>query len=137
MFDIAWIRFCVWGNPSFMRMSDIVQYTSVTTLACAIFLLLFFRKLHIYAFQSIAKFLAPLAFSVYLIHTHPLIYTQFFDENMDWLPHYPLLLELPCLLICLGVFVSCLFLDIPRHWLFTRIRRFIARKTIGTTKTLS
>ena len=122
--NIIWIRLCVWGWLPFFRMSDILQYTSPTTLMQAVFLLLFFKRLQLQHIRKYIAFLSTFAFSVYLIHTHPLIYSRFFKDANHWLPTTPWYLTAAIALIAgIGIFTGCLLLDMPRYWLFSIIRK--------------
>lgn len=129
--NLIWIRLCVWGYLSCMGMSDIVQYTSPTVLLQAVCLLLFFRRLHIRHARKTIAYLSSMAFSVYLIHTHPIVYAQFFASGNHWLPTSMWYVTAPIALVAgVGIFVGCLLLDVPRYWLFGVIRRFGARHSV-------
>lgn len=98
----------------------LVNYNSPTILLCSIALLFAFAGLKTHkASEKIIAFLAPLSFSVYLIHTNPLIWNHWFKNRFvsfaDFaMPKYILWIFGTVLVI----FLACALLDVIRHYLF-------------------
>lgn len=70
-------------------------------------------------FEKLIKVAAPLAFSVYLIHAHPLIWEYGMADRFSVLaaktPPVMLLLVLGA---ALGIYVICSLMDVLRVWIF-------------------
>ena len=102
----------------------LLTYTSPTVLLSALFLLLFFKRLNVSGIAAaITKFLAPTAFSVYIIHLHPILWYQLFDKRLIWVAKMsPALGVLTALGITAAIFLSCSLADLPRHYLFKSLK---------------
>ena len=104
----------------------LVSYTSPTVTVGAVFVLCGFSKLRIGKIPAkIIAFLSPMAFGVYLIHCHPIIFSYFIGA-FEWINQYPIWqIPLTVLAISLFIFSSCLFIDGIRLALFKlcRIKR--------------
>lgn len=62
----------------------LIRHISPTLLASAVFLLILFKQLSIPdAMKRIIKFLSPMAFSVYIIHAHPLVWRNFVRTKFE------------------------------------------------------
>ncbi|MEA4921092.1 MAG: acyltransferase family protein [Clostridiaceae bacterium] len=103
----------------------LVNYVSPTMLAAAVFLLLAFAQLEFKS--SIAKkliiFFAPMSFSVYLIHCHPLIWCYVLTDRLIGLTS----LSAPVLfasVIGIGalVYIACSLVDTIRIFLFEKLK---------------
>ncbi len=98
----------------FLRPDLLVSYTSPAVLFSALFLLALFRKLRVPAGlpARTVGFLAPLAFGVYLIHTHPLVWAFFLrDRFASYAQLPPLLCAGAALLTAGGIFLACTALE--------------------------
>lgn len=98
----------------------LTSYTSPTILLAAAALVLCFAQLSIPpCFEKLIKGVAPLAFSVYLIHAHPLIWEYGMADRFSVLaaktPPVMLLLVLGA---ALGIYVICSLMDVFRVWIF-------------------
>lgn len=108
----------------FLRPDLLVSYTSPAILLSALFLLALFRKLRVPEGRPArtVNFLAPLAFGVYLIHTHPLIWNFVLrDRFADLAQLPPLLCAGGALLAAGGIFLACTAVELCRHRLFLRL----------------
>ena len=96
---------------------------SPTLLLPAALAVVLFSRLRILHGRKIIAFLAPLCFSVYLIHDHPLVRTHVISAYMRPLGNLPFALLLPCILLAaLAVFVFCIGIDWLRECIFTSLR---------------
>ena len=98
----------------------LTSYTSPTILLAAAALVLCFAQLSIPpCFEKLIKVAAPLAFSVYLIHAHPLIWEYGMADRFSVLaaktPPVMLLLVLGA---ALGIYVICSLMDVLCVWIF-------------------
>ncbi len=97
----------------------LLSYASPTVTVAAIALFLLFARARISRGRGLIRFFAPLSFSVFLIHTHPLIFA-----NLLWGAFAFLASQNCCtllggvLLAALGIHLSCSIIDLVRHWLF-------------------
>lgn len=102
----------------------LTTYTSPTILLAAAALLLCFTGLRIGpGFGSFIEKASPLAFSVYLIHAHPLIWEHWLAGRFAFLADKPpVLLTLGVLGGAFGIYAVCSLADILRAWLFRLLR---------------
>lgn len=120
--------------------SQFVGYTSPTILIGSGALLVLFSQLSPGRISTkAARFLAPSALSVYLIHVHPLVW-----DNLMLLfaiGHFPSgpLLSVWVLAVALGIYLACSLIDLPRRGLFRLLfspkmpqLHFTARKRMRT-----
>ncbi len=76
--------------------------------------------------------LAPLSFSVYLIHAHPLIWEHLFAERFRTLAEYPAAgIVFVVIGIAVGVYILCSLADMARVWLFRVCRVSAACEKLG------
>jgi len=96
-----------------------IGYTSPITLLMAIIILLVMEKIEVRHCKDIVKKLSMVAFDVYVIHCHILIFDIIMKNCFKWIPDMPILL-IPIIVICLsivlylilaiiGVFRGCVF----------------------------
>ncbi len=105
-------------------------YHSPTIVINAIALLLLFRQLRIRstAVSRIITLLAPSAFYVYIIHTHPLIWEHILKGAFSaWSSLSPAVVIFPVLGAALGIYLVCSAIDL--------VRRMICRLFTGKTGT--
>lgn len=102
----------------------LTAYTSPTILLAATALVLCFTGLRIGpGFGSFIEKASPLAFSVYLIHAHPLIWEHWLAGRFAFLADKPpVLLTLGVLGGAFGIYAVCSLADILRAWLFRLLR---------------
>ncbi len=117
----------------------VILYTSPLVLAQSVCLLGFFSRLKIrkWGAKLIAIF-APLVFSVYIIHVHPLIWKNVLLGLFKWIASMPIYLEgFVVLGIALGILLGLSIIDMVREFLFRVLKikeRFtkIEKKVIGS-----
>lgn len=98
----------------------LVSYISPTITLSAICLLMFFKDLEFKSVTNkIITFLSPLAFSVYLIHNHPLINKYMIKDSLSSLANLPaIVLPFAVIGVSLGIFIVCCAIDLIREQLF-------------------
>ena len=102
----------------------LVSYTSPTILFAAVSLLAAFGNLPVpaWAARPIA-FFAPLSFSVYLIHVHPLVWRYVMAGRFAAFGSYGTVkLAAAVLLSAAGIFLACTLVDAVRAWIFRALR---------------
>lgn len=102
----------------------LVSYTSPAVLLSALFLLALFRKLSIPEGlpARVVRFLAPLAFGVYLIHTHPMVWNFFLQNRFALYAQLPPLFCAGAVLLTAGgIFLACTAVELCRHQAFQRL----------------
>ncbi len=108
----------IFGNTG-IRIDLLITYTSPMILLSAIFLVASFKKINFSNnFKTIISFLSPMAFGVYLIHCHPIIYDNLLT-GFSWIALKPVYYA-PFIVIgiALIIYFSCLFIDWLRLLLF-------------------
>ena len=102
-----------------------MTYTSPTILLCGVSLVTLFSQLRIRSglVSALVCFLAPLSFSVYIIHTHPLIWDQVLKGAFKPYSAYGPLQVVPAVLTAaLAIFLLCSLVDLVRLKLFDLLR---------------
>ena len=102
-----------------------INYTSPTIVLCGAALVTLFSKLKIRgrALTAAVRFLAPLSFSVYIIHTHPLIWECVLKGAFKKYSAYGPLQVIPAVLMtALAIFLLCSLVDLVRRKLFDLLR---------------
>ncbi len=101
----------------------LVNYTSPTILLAGVSLLLLFSRMKLRPLAPVIRFLSPLAFSVYIIHVHPLIWKQFMLLRYASFAELPVWhMTLAILLAALCIYLVCSAIDLVRHTLFRLLR---------------
>lgn len=101
----------------------LLRNDSPTMVIGAVSMLLFCARLRISHGKKIVALLAPLCFSVYLIHEHPLFHTVMGKWNLYRIAELRTVLIVPSvLLVALCVYAFCSLIDVLRHWAFKRLR---------------
>lgn len=102
-----------------------IDYTSIFIIISGISLLLLFGQLKIrnLFLCKIIAFISGLSFSVYLIHVHPFV-IEYIIKNLfiDTIFNNAALLILKVFGVSLLIFLICIVLDLPRHFLFIILR---------------
>lgn len=103
----------------------LIEFTSPTILLCAVFLFLIFEKMELRHkwCQKLIVFASPLAFSVYIIHTNPLVWNNIFkgafSSYSEW--SWPrILIGVP--VTAMGIYAICTLIDAVRMQLFKVLR---------------
>ena len=109
----------------------LTAYTSPTILLAAVALLLCFTELRIgHALGTFIDRASPLAFSVYLIHAHPLIWEYWLSDRFAFLAGKPpVQMAAGVLGAAFGIYAVCSLADLLRACLFRifRIKAFSQR----------
>ena len=102
----------------------LLSYTSPAVLLAAASLVLYFGELKIGAGAGrLIEKASPLAFSVYLIHAHPLIWEHWLSGQFAFLAdRTPVLLAAGVLGAAFGIYAVCSLADFLRAWLFRALR---------------
>ena len=100
------------------------NYNSPVMVLQAVFLLLLFANLRLPKWLTkVTAFLAPAAFGVYLIHTHPVVYSHILTGAYKKLSDYPTWKTVLLMLgVAAGIYVVCMAIDLVRHYLFRALR---------------
>lgn len=103
----------------------LINYTSPTIVTTGVALLIIFMNANIrgkFAVGSI-RFLAPLAFSVYIIHMHPMICDTFINGKFAGYASHPWwLMLLEVFGTAAAIFLICAAIDLMRHYLFKGLK---------------
>jgi len=102
----------------------LISYTSPTMLLSGIGLTMLFANLKIESAKTIKiiKAISPLAFSVYIIHCHPLIYRLLLTKRFEVYAKYNVLGMFALIILTATIiFMACISVDIMRKSLFERI----------------
>ncbi len=103
----------------------LLTYTSPTILGAGFFLFILFKQINIRPriMQKVISLLAATSFSVYIIHSHPLVWVYLLKGRFASVVDKPLpMVILITLGIVLGIYVFCSLIDIPRHLLFSALK---------------
>lgn len=122
---LTWISKMILSICSYDFIADhsgvLIYYTSPTIILSAVSLLLFFSNLNIQNRNviSIVNNISPLSFSVYLIHTHPLIFNFVLGGCfVSFCASSPFMLLFKVMCTAIVIFAFCLFIDFIRKKLF-------------------
>lgn len=98
----------------------LISYKSPIILLAAVCLVLFFCKINIPLFgEKMIRFLSPMAFGIYLIHTHPLVFSYLIKDRFTVFVTYPWMLEIVAILgTAVGINLICYAIDFMRLQLF-------------------
>lgn len=99
---------------------NLLQYTSPAMLLAGMSLLSAFAGMRLpKRLQRAVSVCAPLSFSVYLIHAHPLVWTYLLEGRFASLAHEPAyVLVLYVIGTAAGIYMVCTVIDAVRAWLF-------------------
>ena len=105
---------------SFKYDTLLLKYTSLNICIAAAALFLFFRGLHFKPFVNrIIAFLAPMVFSVYLIHDHPLVRDHIIKVKLKPLQSMGSAKMIGALAVAaVGIYLACSLIDLARLWIF-------------------
>lgn len=101
----------------------LISYKSPTILLAAVCMLLFFEKIKISPLgRKVIIFLSPMAFGVYLIHTHPLVFTYLMKDRFIGYTALPWMVEILAVLgTAVIINVICYAIDFIRLELVKRL----------------
>ena len=101
----------------------LISYKSPTILLAAICLVMFFESISISSLgEKLVKIFTPMTFGVYLIHTHPLVFSYFMKDRFVGYATFPWIVEILAVLgtaVCLSLI--CYAIDFIRLELFKRL----------------
>ncbi len=102
----------------------LIHHMSVTMLGEGIFLLLFFERIRMSSVaEKIVRFLAPMTFSVYIIHAHPLFWQYVLAGITARYAHFPVPVEIAGILLTVSaIYLFCSLLDLVREWIFRGLK---------------
>ncbi len=122
-----------WALMLYLNLQIAISYTSPFILLSAVLLLLFFRRLK-FTSQKSLKFISMLArtsFGVYIIHTHPLIWTNLLSERFEPYLKYPIPATLALVLVTAAAIYSvCTLGDWLVEKFFKLVRIDILEKAV-------
>lgn len=104
---------------------NLLSYTSPTILSISLSLLILFHKIELKNkfIINLVKFVSPLAFSVYLIHTNKLIYIHILMNSCSKLAEMnTAVMVLGVLGIAIAIFMVCIFIDYFRLLMFKKLK---------------
>ena len=121
-FVIEHHRFGVSGDTN--QTTFLVSYTSPTILLAGIALVILFSKLNVTEkWKKFIKLFAPVSFSVYLIHFHPLVKAYILQDRLKGLLNYNVVLMLLAFLaIIVSVYFICSFIDMIGEYIFKKLK---------------
>lgn len=102
----------------------LISYKSPAILLAAVCLLAFFEKMKISPFwERVIRFFSPMAFSVYLIHNHPLVVSILWKDRFIDYAKLPWVIEILAVLgTALAINLCCYGIDYLRLRLFRRLQ---------------
>ena len=117
----------IYGEPKYGRL--FVTYTAPTIVLCAVALLVLFRQLKFRnsVLRTLITKMSSLAFSVYIIHTHPVIWDNVLKNAFSSWRSLPwTTIVFPVMGAAVLIFFGCLMIDALRDSLFRvlKIRKF-------------
>ncbi len=113
----------IMGNIYPSGANVLVSYTSPTIVLCAVFLVNVFAKIRVRpTAEKVISFLSPMAFGVYLVHCHPLVFRNL-GGVFAWIAEKPTYFALPLILAAgLTIFVACVVVIWIRILLFKLLK---------------
>lgn len=101
----------------------LISYKSPAILLASVCLLLFFKRIQFSSFAiKVISFFSPMAFGVYLIHNHPLVFSYFMKDRFAEYAAFPWYIEIVAILgtaVCINL--VCYVIDFVRLELFKRL----------------
>lgn len=121
-FIIEHHRFATAGDTN--GTTFLVSYTSPTILMAGIALVILFSKMNIKEhLKKVIKIFAPVSFSVYLIHFHPLVKYYILQDHLKFILDYHVVTMLLAFFgIVLAVYFICSLIDLIREILFKKLK---------------
>lgn len=121
---VVWLAEVIFSASRDAIHSRLAAYNSPFVLLMAVGLLVSCSQLQIGEWlKKVISFLAPLSFSVYLIHLHPFVRNKILLDAFTGLTKYSALLMIPIVIILtVLIYVVCSLIDLFRHHLFKALR---------------
>lgn len=103
-----------------MPLPRMLRYTSPAMLLASVSLLTAFAGFRIpRIFKKTVAFCAPLSFSVYLIHTHPLVWNYVIEGRFAVFADKTVYVLVPSVIgAAVAIYAVCTLIDVVRAWLF-------------------
>lgn len=121
----AWLCFCIvllvivtWIIKLYSKDKYVeeifVSYCSPTIIWISVFMVMLFSGIRLGTLMTrLTVVFSPSAFSVYLIHVHPIIYERYIEKRFIWIASEGVIMEVISVLGCAFViFLFCLLVDI-------------------------
>lgn len=128
---VCWAAQYILRHLGVEKPTRLENYNSPVMVLQAVFLLLLFANLKLPKWLAkITAFFAPAAFGVYLIHTHPVVYSEILTGAFKKLSGYPTGKTVLAMIgACAGIYVACMAIDLVRHYLFRalRLKEFLSK----------
>lgn len=101
----------------------LISYISPTILFAAVCLLLCFERIHVSTHgEKVVSLLSPMAFGVYLVHTHPLVYSIVLKDRFAGYASSSWIVEIMLVLgTAIAIYCICSLIDFLRLQLFKMI----------------
>ena len=101
-----------------------IKYTSPTMVICAVSLLCLFAKVDFKdSMKKLTAIFSPFAFSVYLIHTAPYVWSKVMKNRfVSFAEFNPIVMILVVFAMAIGIFALCSLIDFVRVQLFKMFR---------------
>lgn len=116
----------------------LIRHISPALLGSAIFLLILFKQLKMSGpIKRIITFFSPMAFSVYIIHAHPLVWENFLQLRFAGFIRLPApIMAIAVLGTAMGIFLVCCGFDLIREFVFKKLKikqksEYLEKKYIG------
>lgn len=113
------------GTPLEAYSGVLLNYTSPTILGAGLFIFTIFKQINVRssAVQRAIGLFAATSFSVYIIHSHPLVWEHMLKGRLASFISEPLpLIVLIVLGVTFGIYLFCSLIDLPRHFLFSALK---------------
>lgn len=112
-----------WGMQIGCRQDILISFISPTILAASVFLLIIFKQLRLgLVLKKIISFFSPFAFSVYLIHAHPLFWEYILkDRFVSYASLDTPFLIIVVIITAIIIYLICTCIDMIREIIFKKL----------------
>lgn len=119
---VEYVKFAVNGEQ--VDEGLLIKYTSPTIILCAVSLLCLFAKVDFKdGMKKFTAIFSPFAFSVYLIHVAPFVWTKVMkDRFVSYVELNPIVMILAILVTAVGIFALCSLIDFVRVQIFKLLK---------------
>lgn len=101
----------------------LIRYNSIFTLLQSVFLLLIFSRLNIKRNNKFIQYLSTSSFSVYLIHTHPLVWQYIIRGRFKYFSDFSnLKLVISIIFVSICIYAICSGIDFIRYKIFEMLK---------------
>lgn len=120
---LGWFLFRYTAATDFFGFSGMISNTAPLMVLAAFFLLSLFARLSVRGkLRTVVRFFSPLSFSVYLIHTNPLVWDNFMTNRFQRYTSLGGALMLAHIVgTVLAIYLVCALIDLVRARLFTAL----------------